>query len=54
MDVLALMLGLAWGAEKLGVSKTAYLGLIVLAAVYAVLAGTVVCGLWTTPNPILW
>jgi len=54
VDVLALMFGLAWGAEKLGKGKTARAGLVFLAVIYALLAGTVAYGLLTTPHPILW
>lgn len=45
MDVLLIMLGMAWGAEKLGTRRVAIIGLALAATVYALLAGVLIYAL---------
>lgn len=54
MDVFLLMLGMAWGAEKLGAKRAAGIGIGTGIVIFSFLAGLLVYALFTAQSPVTW
>lgn len=54
MDVMLIMLSMAWGAEKLGTKTVAAIGIGTGIAIFSFLAGLLIYALLTAQSPVTW